>query len=115
MIYAQFLLSLIRYLWWLLKLSTYDLSSGQNPFASLRLIAELDSSKLCQSKLQSDGIDFVVNPKNKRDKFFDNIGNWYRVWFEREKCRFQPNAGIRIPKEIDDQNATFYPTMIHSR
>ncbi len=95
--------------------STYDLSTAQNPFSSVRLLPEADSSKLNHSKLKSEGIDFVVHPKNKRDKFFENIGNWYRIWFEREKCRFQPNVGIRIPNEIDDQNATFYPTMIHSR
>lgn len=94
---------------------TYDLSTAQNPFSSVRLLPEADSSKLNHSKLKSEGIDFVVHPTNKRDKFFKNIGNWYRIWFEREKCRFQPNVGIRIPNEIDDQNAMFYPTMIHSR
>lgn len=91
---------------------SFDLTTQSNLFSN-RTFIDVDT-KLEQETPPPEGIDFVINPTKERHAFFENMGNWYRIWLENERWKYAANANIKIPDEID-ADATFYPTMIHSR
>ena len=88
-------------------LCAYDLSSSKNLFQTPQILSnDLSITPINGQSLPGKGVDFLG--------FFDNIGKWFRLWYEKECWKLALNSNVKIPKEsAADWSA--YSTMIHSR
>ena len=94
---------------------SFDLSKFTNTNANYLL--DFDS-KIEIVPLPADGIDYVIHFNNPKDRFFERIGNWFRIWTDKKeesKWQWGPNPGIKLPNELSDGNISVFDTFIHSR
>ena len=96
---------------------SFDLTNYAN--TDTNYLLDLDS-KLETLPLPRDGIDYIIHFNNPKDRFFERIGNWFRIWRQREhdensgEWRWSPNPEIKLPHELSG-NISVFDTFIHSR